>query len=485
MKKTIIILSAFALIAGSCGQPAKKQAETTGENDVENNVENIDIRQHGGIYAFGEKNSGAPYGTVYIYPETDSTVLFYLFESRGAPSYNMGEIDGRITVKNGQAVFRKRYDSFEKDCELRFEFNGDTLTVIEDDDNSGCPFGYGVYVNDTFERTTSEIPEYYTNLSNEKIYFSEWQDEEILSKDELDEQAFTSLFPDMIFGKPMEHGQPIPEELAEKYLSEFPIGGDSDYRYKGWYAVGKIIGHNGLDIYLCAYDESIKSPNDKTFTQTLFFFKTGIPLTSSENERLLNGESLRVMNMLNAHWVEILDNNKNYEGIYIGFFDTDTSLIQKMTMWNEELNMTGYLTIEESRYRIDEDARYNTIENIKQEYSSPFYDCNFLKEQNFDDETIELLTKKDRWDRYCILSSELNNYASLVKLRFCFEKINGELSPVFKTYKDRYVVGQPREEQQKIEDYPIRNELDCPVIIKTSDGDLEVMLDGRFRLLGK
>jgi len=120
MKKTVIILSFLVFIAGSCGQTEKKQ--------LENNA----TEKYAGIYTFDNTNkeSEERNGTVYIYPETDSTMLFYIFVINGAPSYNNGSIGGRVTINDGKAVFRKRFAYDETECVLQFEFSENTLTVI-------------------------------------------------------------------------------------------------------------------------------------------------------------------------------------------------------------------------------------------------------------------------------------------------------------------------------------------------------------------
>ena len=161
MKKAVIILSVLAVIASGCGQ-------------TRNNA----TRKYAGIYTFGDtsKDSEERNGTLYLYPETDSTMLFYIFVINGAPSYNSGSIDGRIKIHDLKAVFRKRFSYEQTDCcVLRFEFNENTLTVIEDE--IGCGFGHNVYIGDTFRRTSSKIPEYYTAITNDKVYFSEWQED--------------------------------------------------------------------------------------------------------------------------------------------------------------------------------------------------------------------------------------------------------------------------------------------------------------------
>ena len=176
MKKTIIILTALALIASSCKQAATKQ--------------------YGGIYGFTEGEGGI----VYIYPETDSTALFYLYKTKGAPSYNSGEIDGRIIIRDDKATFRNRYEGDETDCVLRFEFNGNKLTVTEDEEGDCRPFaGNGVYLDGTFLRTSSEIPQYYTNTQGDTIYFKDYPPiENATAPDDtriIDETCFIIIYP--------------------------------------------------------------------------------------------------------------------------------------------------------------------------------------------------------------------------------------------------------------------------------------------------
>src|ERR1044071_2763340 len=49
----------------------------------------------GGVYAFGTDPDREAVGSVIIYPESDSTFLFDIDFNRGAPSYNMGLLEGR------------------------------------------------------------------------------------------------------------------------------------------------------------------------------------------------------------------------------------------------------------------------------------------------------------------------------------------------------------------------------------------------------
>lgn len=41
---------------------------------------------YAGVYTFG-KDTEAPNGSIIVYPETDTTILFYIELSNGAPAY--------------------------------------------------------------------------------------------------------------------------------------------------------------------------------------------------------------------------------------------------------------------------------------------------------------------------------------------------------------------------------------------------------------
>ena len=72
------------------------------------------------------------------------------------------------------------------------------------------------------------------------------------------------------------------------------------------------------------------------------------------------------------------------------------------------------------------------------------------------------------------------------------EKFDGDLTPIFETYNadkkliDRYAVGQLQESKLIEKNYATRNKLlKCPIIIKTSDGDLELLPNGKLILQNK
>jgi hypothetical protein len=51
--------------------------------------------KYGGTYSFGDNAEKGPVGHLSVYPESDSSLLFYLDVNKGAPSFNMGMLLGR------------------------------------------------------------------------------------------------------------------------------------------------------------------------------------------------------------------------------------------------------------------------------------------------------------------------------------------------------------------------------------------------------
>jgi len=125
----------------------------------------------GGIFSYGKDIEKERIGTVYVYPETDSTILFFIDVSRGAPSYNMGNLYGRLKVKSGAGIFKKDIIGVEKICSLQFNFKNNILEISTIDYNDNCGFGYGVIADGTYKRRSRKIPDYFISMTGEKHYF--------------------------------------------------------------------------------------------------------------------------------------------------------------------------------------------------------------------------------------------------------------------------------------------------------------------------
>ena len=112
-----------------------------------------------GTFSFSLGNDKAS-GTVLVYPETDNTILFYVDLNRGAPSYNMGSLFGRLKIEDDKGTFETQ----DKGCRWTMKFLNNTLTIATIEKSYDCGFGYGVTVDETYKRKSTRVPESFESL---------------------------------------------------------------------------------------------------------------------------------------------------------------------------------------------------------------------------------------------------------------------------------------------------------------------------------
>ena len=83
-----------------------------------NNSKSVLTEKYSGIYSFGENVEKGPVGSVTVFAETDTTILFFIDICRGAPSYNLGQLYGRLKIENGKGIYFSKYDFDEKGCKM-------------------------------------------------------------------------------------------------------------------------------------------------------------------------------------------------------------------------------------------------------------------------------------------------------------------------------------------------------------------------------
>jgi len=127
-------------------------------------------QKFGGSYAYGKDIEKGRVGFIDVFPETDSTILFYLDLNRGAPSYNMGQLYGRIKIVNNSGVFYLANDG--KGCKFKLTFSKRLLFIKTIDEQWQCPFGGGVYADGTFKKFSNKVPTCFIGPTGEDtVYF--------------------------------------------------------------------------------------------------------------------------------------------------------------------------------------------------------------------------------------------------------------------------------------------------------------------------
>jgi hypothetical protein len=127
--------------------------------------------KYGGNYSFGTDIEKGRIGNIIVYPETDSTILFYVDVNRGAPSYNMGALYGRAKITGGRGTFYINLDSSDKGCKWEFKFSKGMVSLKTIDSYYDCGFGNAVYVDGDFKQSSSSIPVNFEDLEGNSISF--------------------------------------------------------------------------------------------------------------------------------------------------------------------------------------------------------------------------------------------------------------------------------------------------------------------------
>ena len=132
---------------------------------------------YSGHYILNDKNKNRN-GTIMIYAESDSTLLFYLELNSGKPSFNMGNLYGRINIKNTVGEYLENSLSIQNQCKLLFEFSNNQLTINYSENKNDCGFGHSVYANGTYKLKTIISTNYFQDLEGRKVFFKETSPED-------------------------------------------------------------------------------------------------------------------------------------------------------------------------------------------------------------------------------------------------------------------------------------------------------------------
>jgi hypothetical protein len=131
-----------------------------------------DSKDYSGVYKFDEipNNEKGRFGSIYISYINEKTLAFSINLCRGAPSFNIGELQGEIRLIKDHGHFFKIANNDDKQaCEWKINFFEDKLEITTLNNNYSCGFGYAVYANGTyFKEDPKKHPNAFTfkNLQN-------------------------------------------------------------------------------------------------------------------------------------------------------------------------------------------------------------------------------------------------------------------------------------------------------------------------------
>ncbi len=143
----------------------------------------VKTKKYGGIFRYGSDVEKDRVGQITIFPETDSTVLFYFESNRGRPSYNIGSLYGRVKLAQDTGVFFQKIYSDDKGCKFSFKFTNGQLTLTSMDGFDDCGFGHGVYAHGTYKKTSKIVPLSFTDLESKEVFFQKTKPEDYNNRD--------------------------------------------------------------------------------------------------------------------------------------------------------------------------------------------------------------------------------------------------------------------------------------------------------------
>ena len=134
-----------------------------------NNKKSLLTAKYCGTYFYSFPDVDAAFRCAEIYPETDTTVLFYLSLNRGAPTYGMGQLYGRAHLVNGVGT----YNSIDSDdCRLKLRFCQDSLIIESIDGKYSCPyFVFHVLADGNYIKLKNKCEDFFIDLGNDTTYF--------------------------------------------------------------------------------------------------------------------------------------------------------------------------------------------------------------------------------------------------------------------------------------------------------------------------
>jgi hypothetical protein len=172
--KKLIFLSSFLLM----GIIALGQSKPKGKAP-----ENLFTAQYAGYYGLGKNAQKERVASFIIYPESDTSILFYFDSNAGPPNYNVGSYYGRVTIKSDTGIFYKKLNpSLDSACQWKFSFSKKKLVIQTMNAQYNCGFGHDVIADGEFKQESSAIIEECLDLGGQAINFKTLKPENYKNK---------------------------------------------------------------------------------------------------------------------------------------------------------------------------------------------------------------------------------------------------------------------------------------------------------------
>jgi hypothetical protein len=150
--------------------------QTNNKKEIPNNT--LHTSKYAGVYKYGDNADKGPTGQITVYPESDDTILFYIDISRGAPSFNMGNLYDRVKIKSNKGIYYVKYEENDNACHFSFIFTDGKLIINTLNNGFDCGFGGNVNVDGEYYKLKNAKFDHFIDMTGTKYFFNKTKPED-------------------------------------------------------------------------------------------------------------------------------------------------------------------------------------------------------------------------------------------------------------------------------------------------------------------
>jgi len=133
----------------------------------------IATTRYAGEYRWREADKADMGGTLTVYPESDSTILFYVESNDGAPVYHIANAFGRAQLRGDTATYFGKAPDDAHGCRLKIGFSPAAARVLMvSGPENDCFFGGNFTPDGTYRRTSHAIPQQVVDGGGDTLRFA-------------------------------------------------------------------------------------------------------------------------------------------------------------------------------------------------------------------------------------------------------------------------------------------------------------------------
>ena len=172
-RTTSFLLVAVGLLASCTDQPATTTPPAAPASPAAAPVASPATMRYAGEYRWREDEKDDMGGTLTVYPESDSTILFQVDANGGAPAYNMAGVFGRAHLRGDTATYFGKAPEDKHGCRLKIGFSPKAAKVIlVSQGENDCYFGGSFTPEATYRRTSHAVPQQVISAGNDTLRFA-------------------------------------------------------------------------------------------------------------------------------------------------------------------------------------------------------------------------------------------------------------------------------------------------------------------------